>query len=504
MLNKKLIWLWLVNGILLFFILTFASQAWGDLADCIDATCRISTADGGRGTGCVFEISQGTVYVLTAAHVVPTQIVQCEFWQHGHQSGKLPGIVINRRAEYDVAIVALKASVFGGRLPKAIPIAPTSKTLQRGEPVTSVGCAKGAWSTGWKGHVLGYEGHNVLFVPVPAGGRSGSAIFDAKAEMIVGVLHSRDINDTYGRATSTAAIRAGFQSTPSKKGWVSAQCGPDGCEVPGRRPILPYNGKLIPWKKQQPQQQPSNPWPTLPTPAPAVPQEVTVEVDLTPISNQLTEITDLLLEMRETHHPSELIPEPLPYVEPPPLPTEDFEARQMAEVNHGMILTLREESTNGLAALGGRLKENESNLGTAVNQIKDLALKHGSLKDQFQARVAKVKEELGEEASKREIRIAYVKDLIAEKLGGGGATGLLKMLGMPTAIIIGAWLIRKDFKDKRETGDPLMITKLWEGMGEMKGRFRERFDRGDPPPQPSVTPLSPAPPAPDASPQAAA
>jgi len=97
--------------------------AHGAMADCHDATCRITAADGGRGTGCCFEQSQGYVYVLTNAHVATSSVVQCEFWRAGHQSRPIPGRVIARSTAADAAIVALSQSAFDGVLPMVVPIA---------------------------------------------------------------------------------------------------------------------------------------------------------------------------------------------------------------------------------------------------------------------------------------------------------------------------------------------------------------------------------------------
>ena len=104
--------------IILMLAKTGAAEA--ALSDCIDATCRITAADGSRGTGCVFEISRDRVYVLTAAHVVgKNQLVHCEFWQKGHRSRPLQARVIARveNDRCDAAVVALASSQFGGRLP---------------------------------------------------------------------------------------------------------------------------------------------------------------------------------------------------------------------------------------------------------------------------------------------------------------------------------------------------------------------------------------------------
>ena len=59
------------------------------LSDCIDATCRITTTSGSRGSGCVFEIDDGKVWIVTAGHVVgDAGTVQCEFWRTATNRGR--------------------------------------------------------------------------------------------------------------------------------------------------------------------------------------------------------------------------------------------------------------------------------------------------------------------------------------------------------------------------------------------------------------------------------
>ena len=130
-----------------------AGVARASIADCIDATCRITAGDvasgqGGRGTGCVFERSQGRVFVLTCAHVVGSQsVVQCEFWRQGHQSRALPGRVTARSPAADAAIVTLDERLFGGVLPKVVPIARRDYVLRPGQTVTSARIRASASST---------------------------------------------------------------------------------------------------------------------------------------------------------------------------------------------------------------------------------------------------------------------------------------------------------------------------------------------------------------------
>ena len=195
---------------LLAVLLCVPSTVRADLARCIDATCRITAEDGGRGTGCVFEISGGRVFVLTNAHVATSSALRLEFWREGHVSQPLRGTTVLRSPEADTAVVVVAAEAFQGMLPAAIPLAPPTYRVQAGQTVASVGCAEGQWSTAWKGHVLGYdraEGHDVAFDPPPANGRSGSAIFDADGRQIVALLHARREEDrSYGLAVNLEVI----------------------------------------------------------------------------------------------------------------------------------------------------------------------------------------------------------------------------------------------------------------------------------------------------------
>ena len=141
--KRKYKWLfcWLLVGAgILPVTIAWSNAAKASLADCLDATCRISTADGSRGTGCAFENSREHVFVLTAAHVVGrNRSVQCEFWREGHRSVPLSGEVIARNESADTAVVCLPVSSFGGILPACIPVAPRGYELREGATVTSVG-----------------------------------------------------------------------------------------------------------------------------------------------------------------------------------------------------------------------------------------------------------------------------------------------------------------------------------------------------------------------------
>ncbi len=288
----------LAIAVIVTLVLWAAGVSYGSLEDCHDATCRV-LAGNDRGTGVVFEISQGHVFVLTNAHVVGNSgTARCEFWKSGHQSRAIAGqVIMTGRGGVDAALIAIPESAFGGMLPKAIPIAPRGTVLQPGETIMSVGCAKAAWATGWQGHVLQSSDSRLHFLPVPANGRSGSAIFDAKGERIVGLLNARSGGDTEGMAVSLeqlyVALAPQNMVTPRPVPWRAGpqggqqgpgDCGPNGCE-PGRRG-QPYN---MPYRQEQDrriERIEGRVWPTLPPPVvvapPVIAPIVDVEIDVAP------------------------------------------------------------------------------------------------------------------------------------------------------------------------------------------------------------------------------
>jgi len=248
--HSKLVFViyWLFAAVVIGLLTLWAARhSQGAISDCIDATCRITASDGSTGSGCVFEVSQGYVYVLTAAHAVGgDRQVRCEFWRAGHQSKPITGRVITRSRQADAAIVALPVPIFGGVLPKVIPVAVHENTVKVGDTLTSVGCAKGGWSTAWKGHATGSDNGDFYFVPTPANGRSGAALFDAKGEKILGMIRARTSDDANGIATPIAVIDRAFrgQTVSPRKDRESAhkrvQCPGGSCQPPGQYRVFPY------------------------------------------------------------------------------------------------------------------------------------------------------------------------------------------------------------------------------------------------------------------------
>jgi hypothetical protein len=269
------------------------------MADCIDATCRITAPDGGRGSGCVFEISDGQIYVLTAAHVVEhAATAQCEFWRHGHQSQPVSARLVRQSQAADAAVLAVASVELGGVLPAVVPLAPRDYTLSPTATLTSVGCANGAWSTLWQGHLLACRDGELRFLPVPAGGRSGSAIFDAEGKQIVGLLRARTADNSEGIANDLQTIYRAFDHRASQH-TMAGDSAWRASEVPVQCPGGNCPGGACPSGNCPNGQCPLRPrtvWPTLPHVE--IGPRVEVEparppVDLAPLDNKLGRLIDI-------------------------------------------------------------------------------------------------------------------------------------------------------------------------------------------------------------------
>jgi hypothetical protein len=455
------------------------------LDDCIDATCRITVGNGGRGTGCVFHIEQGWVYVLTAAHVVGQDPApRCEFWRQGHQSLALEGRVLARAENTlcDAAIVVLPAAQFGGAPPATVSLGLPGEELRPGTTITSVGCAHGGWSTGWKGHVRRQEGGEIYFVPPPANGRSGSALFDATGRRIVGVIRARTADNTTGIATNITTVAqalhlvARMPSTSADRGLMTAgpgaalvQCPGNSCPAP-----IPF---LLPYRyREQFRQMPAPPgpapapsprpspgsqpaWPTLPVPA-------SPPTDLAPIAERLDKIDGLLRQMQERREGAWGSAGGSSGGSADGRSGEDQSASKVAEAARAAETAKATAET--LSAETHRLREL---LGQLVGEP-------ATLLERFAARREKLRGQLGEEASASEFARAYVRDLAQEKLADenvgwtlgkilGGALGLSGPLAL--AIGGGLWLLSRRLGAKLQGGEPLLVQRLIERVRARSG-----------------------------------
>jgi hypothetical protein len=251
---------WLAVLAVLVCLLT-AVKARGDvLADLFAASCRVRCGSGDTGSGCAFERSNGTVYVLTCAHVVEkATTATCEFYRNGQPLPGVAGHVVLRGAAngVDAAVIAIPD---GPNLPATVVPCAGSPTSPE-TVVASVGCPAAGWPTGFVGRVTG-GGSDLQFQPPPANGRSGSALVDVRSARIVGIVRARAITPSpNGLAVPMAAIRRQFAGQakitlcrdyraailplgggPATNDPEPAQCPLPGCQPysqPYRRPLAP-------------------------------------------------------------------------------------------------------------------------------------------------------------------------------------------------------------------------------------------------------------------------
>lgn len=172
---------------------------------CREATVRIRNGSS-MGSGTVFRESEDAFYVLTNAHVAGTRLgnrVELEFWRDGHQSRPVSGdtvaVAYIPRAYRDIAVVRVNKTRLGRYEPPVIPLAGSGDSFNY-QNIFSVGCPSGRWPTAFEGFALRRQangGDTIHFVPMPAGGRSGSAIFDVQGRRprIIGLIAWRSTGE---------------------------------------------------------------------------------------------------------------------------------------------------------------------------------------------------------------------------------------------------------------------------------------------------------------------
>lgn len=403
----------------------------------MDSICRISNSEGAMGSGCVFERSNQSVWILTNAHVVGRDArVQCEFWLHGHNSQPLTGRVLLTNQREDIALLWLPESDFGGLPPEAIPLAPPDYAVRPGQTLVSIGCAQGAWPTAWKGHAIEQTATELRFVPPPANGRSGSAVFDEDGKQILALVCARDEQRAEGIAIPVQVI----YRTVGQPNTEKTQACPGGTCPPYR---------LLPYRQQQEQGRgPSPVWPTLPGPAPN-------SVDLSETNRKLDEISKLLqeafVEKRGAAAP------------PVPQPEAVEQAGKAAEEKVG------------------RLQEG---LGGLSDVVRKLAGDVETLPDRFETRLEKVRSEGAETAG--QVARSYARDFLSEKLSDGtvgltagkilgGALGLSGPLAL--GVTAGLWLVSRRMGRKIRSGEPLAVQQLASLLGGKLDDLRDRIQK---------------------------
>jgi hypothetical protein len=233
----------------LWILLWLAGLCWAGQVECASATCRV-ICFGSMGSGVAITTgTDETIYVLTNRHVVGLvqRKASCEFFRGTPAETKAIGTVAAVSRSYDLATIAIPISQFSKGLPYTIPLALQSPSV--GDRVITHGFPHGRGPTAFQSIVKSYSGSTFTFDRAPAGGRSGSGIFDADANYVVGVLSHRGVGWGMGQnldaiytflawpktastiecsdvdAAEEARIFRRYQSPPK-------QCPPGGCDPP--------------------------------------------------------------------------------------------------------------------------------------------------------------------------------------------------------------------------------------------------------------------------------
>lgn len=178
-------------------------------------------------------------------------------------------------------------------------------------------------------------------------------------------------------------------------------------------------------------------------------------------------VGQLLEEIRRQREPVPIVP--MQPVLPEPLkPVADQAALKAAEEAKAQATAVKEES---------------SRLRQVVNT---LVGDRETLRERFEARITKVKEELGEDAGNLDVARAYLRDLAGEKLGDrelgmstgkvlGGALGLSGPLAF--GIGLGLWLVSRRIGGKIEAGEPLLIQRLVDRLSDKVDGLKDRVNQ---------------------------
>lgn len=180
--------------------LLICSTAAADWPEVVHATARIITP--GTGTAVVYAADQEHLWLLTAGHCTAhTDTVLVEFFRDGKPMPRVTGRVvyaIDESREQDVGIVRVAAKDLGGYRPPAIPLGDPEQDPALDQQVVTCGCSDGAWPTLFLGHVDEIESDRMFNIrPSVLPGRSGSGVFDAAGERILGIL-TRQSGGTVG------------------------------------------------------------------------------------------------------------------------------------------------------------------------------------------------------------------------------------------------------------------------------------------------------------------
>lgn len=178
----------------------WCSTAAADWPQVVGATARIITP--GTGTAVVYAQDRESIWLLTAGHCTAhADTVLVEFFRDGRPLPRVTGKVVfavNDSRELDVGVLQVATRDLGDYRPPAIPLGDPERDPVVGQQVVSCGCSDGAWPTLFLGHVDEIETPRMFsLTPSVRPGRSGSGVFDAAGDRILGIL-TRESGGTVG------------------------------------------------------------------------------------------------------------------------------------------------------------------------------------------------------------------------------------------------------------------------------------------------------------------
>lgn len=217
------------------------------IADCFDATCKV--VHPGRppvvGTGCVLDTGTAAdrLYVLSAGHVLgrPGDRLELSFYRDGREIGPVPARTVYARNDWrlreDLGVAEVACADLGTFRPAAIPLADC--LARSGESFVTVGCPRGGWPSAFEGEVVSAEPTSLYIAPRAVKGRSGSGLFDAAGERLMGVVVRYTKDQQYGVAVPATRVRAMLErDVPAGLfGCRGGQCQPQTQAVPYVLPV---------------------------------------------------------------------------------------------------------------------------------------------------------------------------------------------------------------------------------------------------------------------------
>ena len=152
------------------------------MEELLSATVRVHS-NGYRGTGVCVGYKENRYYILTNYHLIhqSTRIVSVEFFSNGKKTMPLRGYVkwkaYSKKNNVDFALVTVHEDYLKKFVPCIVPLAPRKYTAKRGDYFRSAGCPDGRWPMAFEGTLITITEDEMVFIPHPIGGQSGSGIF---------------------------------------------------------------------------------------------------------------------------------------------------------------------------------------------------------------------------------------------------------------------------------------------------------------------------------------